>query len=90
MARKFMKVVSDGTPKGTYLYDSDGTKLGNVLEMSICIESGEPWLTAEVVRVQGINVTKGVPVELDVQIDEDKVVTKDMVFGEDGELKEEE
>ncbi len=46
--RKY-KIVSDGTPDGTYIYDPDGKELKDAMEVHFSVASGDIFGTATIV-----------------------------------------
>lgn len=53
--RKY-KIVSNGTPEGTYIYDPDGRELTNVIEVSYTISVNDVVGAAVIVVPAEINV----------------------------------
>ena len=62
-----MRVVSDGTSMGTYVYNDDGTKVPNVTFIEIILS---PWTTK-------LSLTIQFP-KLDIHIDDSNVTIKEM------------
>jgi hypothetical protein len=47
-----MKIVSDGTPQGTIVYDQNGQKMNNVARVQIYMDCTEIKATVELIDVE--------------------------------------
>jgi hypothetical protein len=78
-AAKLYRIVSDGTPHGTVIYNPDGDRIPYVTEMVIHINAKESFVQLTKVKIGDIRMLPRIPIaELDIEVPARQVMVKEV------------